>query len=398
MYERLRLVLSCLSTGLLLSGCGATENNDGKQARPTPIDPDAVALEHPELVRVIGSASGRESPAFGNLTEVIISPNGELIALDGTAKVALVLNGTGSVQDTIGREGQGPGEFLFPADGEIIGDTILQIVDPPLSRVTWFRLDGSVVRTAMMPAQGQFGQPTAMQVAADGAILNLGFDRYQQSLEDGIGRQRRGVVRGENTIQRWAEGLEHWTDVTAVPGLEVYVDQDAQRIQDIRYARAPLWAPSLNGGFWVADNSEYVIRQFSAAGTAGPVIAVSTDPVAVSAAERKSYYSADDVPATAGDRLARVRRDRQNLPLKDIKPPLFALIFIDDALWVGLAGRGEMREWHVFDPAGKMVSRYSLPESFTPRATLGNRLYGISVDGLGVNRIAEYSLPTGLPV
>ncbi len=378
---------------ILASGCSSDEQSPPQAAAEVLIDRNEIRAQEPRLAYLIGSLDGVGEPAFGNITDIAVTPDEEIVVLDGTAQVAYLVDEMGKEWGTIGRAGQGPGEFRFPFDAQIVDGDQVEIVDPALSRVTWFDLDGTVIRTANMPAQGQFGQPADMAIASDGSVFNLGFDQYQQSLEVAMTGRRRGAVRGINIIQRWSEGAEQWINLAEIPGLEVYVDQDAQRIQDLEYARAPLWAPHSNGGFWVADNHSPVIHRFSADGHKISTTRLPVQAVALSAEERRAYYAAEDLSDRSAERQRRARSDRKYLPLPETKPLLKDLVTGIGTLWIGLESPGaKMREWIVLDHQGQLYRRYLLPTTFSPHTVQGDSLYGVSLGPLGVNRVAVFQL------
>src|SRR5680860_819974 len=208
MRDYLAKNVAVLIATILASGCSSDGQPNPEAPAEVLIDRNEIPAQELRLAYVFGSVDGVGEPAFGTITDVAVTPDEQIVVLDGTAQVAHVIAEMGKEWMTIGRAGQGPGEFRFPVDAHIVDGDQVEIVDPALSRVTWFQLDGTVVRSANMPAQGQFGQPVEMAIAPNGA------------------------VRGINTIQRWSEGAEQWINLAEIPGLEVYVDQDAQRIQD----------------------------------------------------------------------------------------------------------------------------------------------------------------------
>ncbi len=83
----------------------------------------------------------------------------------------------GQLVAKVGRDGEGPGEFRGVGSVGWIGDT-LWVDDPMLNRLTFFRSDGSLVRTVGLPARGHMpgsfedaGELSVRALRSDGTIM-----------------------------------------------------------------------------------------------------------------------------------------------------------------------------------------------------------------------------------
>ncbi|WP_420463683.1 6-bladed beta-propeller [Candidatus Palauibacter sp.] len=78
--------------------------------------------------------------------DVVIGHDGRLFVSQPQARAVYVLDETGRVTDTIGRQGEGPGEFMGLAALGLLGDTLFAS-DPDLGRVSFFSPDGDFIRS-----------------------------------------------------------------------------------------------------------------------------------------------------------------------------------------------------------------------------------------------------------
>ncbi len=94
-----------------LTGChgGAGPSESRRESAP-----DTLVLDHPSLI--IGRDGGDPESLFGDITSVVVGPNGLVYVADRIGSTVTVFDGDGSLVRTVGSEGDGPGEFRFPND------------------------------------------------------------------------------------------------------------------------------------------------------------------------------------------------------------------------------------------------------------------------------------------
>ncbi|MFC1529246.1 6-bladed beta-propeller [Gemmatimonadota bacterium] len=97
-----------------------------------------------------------------------------------------VFDSSGNYVRSIGRAGEGPGEFTYPKLQYLTGDT-LSIFDPPQQRTTLYRTDGTLLGVMRTPSN--VGYLDSMYGSSDGAI---------------IGINSTGNIEGSS----WQEGIE----------------------------------------------------------------------------------------------------------------------------------------------------------------------------------------------
>ena len=88
----------------------------------------------------IGELDGPEEYLFGSVRSIAVDDNHNVYVLDGQARHVRVYDSDGTYLKTLGREGEGPGEFKVPM-GVAISDGRLLVRDPANGRVQLFALE-----------------------------------------------------------------------------------------------------------------------------------------------------------------------------------------------------------------------------------------------------------------
>ena len=129
----------------------------------------------------IGSVDGEDPYTFSSIPAVALSPDGSLAVTERHPLEIRVFDSKGRHRVTIGREGEGPGEFGGPPKIRFLGTDTLLAWDPRQFRLTWFALDGRVIRElslAMQVTQSGSGQNRVTSwwdLLPDGSVLAPDF-------------------------------------------------------------------------------------------------------------------------------------------------------------------------------------------------------------------------------
>jgi len=127
--------------------------------------PPDVALESPAFRH--GWSDG--DVPFQTLRSAHLRSDSSIVAMDSGANRIYVFRPDGTLADSLGGPGRGPGEFLDVFGTVLLpGDTLL-VFDQRTNRVTTFAPDGDLARTAPFSADLTFAEPAG--VSAAGAVL-----------------------------------------------------------------------------------------------------------------------------------------------------------------------------------------------------------------------------------
>lgn len=105
---------------------------------------------------------------FGNIVGVVADDEGNFYVGDQQAREVKVYDSTGTYLRTIGRPGEGPGEFgVGMAQMTIVGDTLM-VFDQATQRVNRFDLQGEPLEAVSTPFAGS--APVLLQFTSDGRV------------------------------------------------------------------------------------------------------------------------------------------------------------------------------------------------------------------------------------
>ena len=137
---------------------GTIEEADGVTIVKNPQEPmysaDVFKLEE-ELS--IGEAEGAEEYMFVGIRSVVVDKQERIYVSDFDGNVAhiKVFDKAGNYVMTIGRKGEGPGEFLYPTFIKITPENELMVYDRFTRKLIFFSLEGDYLRTSIFKEVNQ---------------------------------------------------------------------------------------------------------------------------------------------------------------------------------------------------------------------------------------------------
>lgn len=208
----------------------------------------------PPALRIGGVAGPADLLLVGVVGAVRLPEGGLAIADAGNFRV-LFVDGAGKWVATVGREGDGPGEFRLPQWMGWCRDGSLGVVDASPARITFLSPKGTLVGTAPLPAGLEFDLPLRC-LGGEEIVLLLNQIRRQIRPGEFIG-QPTALAR-----TRTPSGL----DTIALRGTQdYYTAKSIGAFSDIPLGRATLAAagPDL---LYLATNDEGEVWVFDMAG------------------------------------------------------------------------------------------------------------------------------------
>ncbi len=168
-----------VATLTLLAGCGGGDPSARAADRP----PEVGSLV--EEVR-IGSADGVDD-TLSQVGIVLPLPGGGVWFIEGSERLIRVVDAEGRLTDRVGRQGQGPGEFMIPARlgwWEGSRDTVW-VTDPGTRRISLFATDGTFGRTlAMNPVELNPNQTVSQIMGIGTGEVGLGLAAYRSGVSE----------------------------------------------------------------------------------------------------------------------------------------------------------------------------------------------------------------------
>lgn len=341
---------------------------------------------------VIGSDDDPPDQALGQIWRMVVRRDGSFFTFDGADHLVRRYDPRGRLLGSVGRKGQGPGEYGYPTL-LLHGDSLLLIADPDNGRMSIYTTEGKYLRQFRFP-RPPFREDRAFGVDAAGRIycaVSVGV-----SAQEGTGVPTQYLrLRLDGSI----------IDSVARPR------SDTQRPFVLMTSDGPRWSfpdqwissPSPGGGIVAARSRQ-------------PAAVISSDD-GVMRIERP--YTAVSLRGAERDEWEAFVRffDRRNGPRQDPIPdtkPFLRDVFTDSdgRLWLHLyvaatkrripprpasqpAPLLTMREPNTFDvvsPRGEYLGRVVLPFDTILMAVQGQRIWTLHEPGGEAQRIIVYRL------
>lgn len=314
---------------------------------------------------------GDETQPGGDLfrvATVVRRADGGVVVADGAQRL-LYFDAAGAHLSTVGREGEGPGEFRAIGWIASAAEDSLVVYDPRNGRVSVFTPSGEHARTVTLGEPGA-PPPTLVGRFPDGSFLAT--RRIPADPPPGGS----GIVRADVALSRIASDGARVDSLGLVPADEAFVVQGI--VMRPAYLRQTHFALG-EQGVWVTPSGGFEIRLHEADGRLARIA-------------RKVHPT-----------LAFTEEDRTETPLPPSVEiefpetlPAISDILLDDSgnLWVeAFAREGEgARAWSVFDPEGHLLTTVALPPRFAPMHIGEDFVLGVWRDDLDVEHVRLHAL------
>lgn len=359
------VVASCL-LALLIVGCdGAEETTD---LGAWTLNTEGMTLQ--EDLRV----SETETYYFGSIRAVDVTSKGRIVIADRAASHVKILRPDGSLVDTLGREGEGPGEFRLLTDVQVArGDSVYATAN----------LRG---RLAVFSPAPSHALARSVEIGRRGTVWVL----------------ERGLLAPHSS--RPTDDTPAYHQILRLDGRAGRPDTLFRvRQQDFRYV-------SLEGGaargwpipfsprseFAISPNQRRLyhgwterlrIEAYSLDGSSEEIVSVPTPAIPVRESERDSVLRRID---------NRELRGKVSEGIPDTKPAFMDLVVAEDgALWVQRPLKKPSAptvRWWRLDPETKTIHETRLPRDVEVHVVREGRLYGTTTTGDGAPLLVRYTI------
>lgn len=357
----------------------------------------------------VGAAMGADPLEFQRIVFAGRLRDGRVVVVDAGAREIRWFDAAGRHRSTVGRRGEGPGEYRDIRSAHLTADDSLLVYDRRNQRITWFSPRETRVREQRVVG---FQNP-------DTRLLSVWTGNRVVLSE---ARSNLTVGRSDFTYTRdsvaFATVSSDATDTVAVfPGSEAttWVQYVGGRPQGTMQMELPFGFQVLTGAtrrdlvVAVGDRGEIEIRDES-----GKLVRIARrGPLAatiVSNTARREYV--DQMTATAKTRgapdvslVTNGARDRLALLPKDHTVPPFDRLLVDreDRIWVRdylpiWQTADRVQAWTVYSPSGRVLARVDTPAGVEVTSVDGGYLTGVKRDESDVEYVVVYRYaPVGRP-
>jgi hypothetical protein len=352
---------------------GQVETRDGVEYVSNPSagidEPTALTLE--ELWR-IGGYSDAEGEFFGVVNQVLADHDGNIYILDRQLSEVKVFSPDGAYLRTIGREGEGPGEFREPLDMFFLPNGNLGVLQLAPGRIVMFSSEGEPAGDYPTPRSEGGGTPAFItgQVMGDYVVLVISENRRREGAID--------IDRSLILVD--SEGVERARLLTSTRPLR-FVDFLFDETVWVTFDNR--WKVSPGGTLYAVDGFlDYEIIQWDSKGNRECVITREYDHRNRTKDQRKEMYDTFDA-------LLQNQLPEYKIEVSDYDPDISNIFPREDgSLWV-LTSRGvrdcpdgALGVFDVLDAAGRFVRQVTLfgeGDAITDGFYfLGDRLYVVT--------------------
>ncbi len=396
----------------LLAGCGegsepssqdyqVTDGWTGEVVVHTAEDlADAPRLELVEQLR-IGSLDGPAATQFFRVMDAAVV-GGEIWVLDGGHGEVRVFDlGSGDPIRTVGRRGEGPGEFpSAPSDLDLHGDTV---VVTSMMRLNFFGPDGSELGTAPGMTVGEAGLVRAPRSA--------GPHWYRTHTPDGMTRNRPTGVLYRDSVYVYSTAPGETTlshQIFSYPSEPRYLfDGPDLDLASPMFSASPVFAGGLDGRIYYSPGDEYRVDILDA-GTGEPIRRiVNTMPLAPVTTEMVEGQIAEDreilANADPSPELNAAWSERQRvhaLPVPEHRTvvgllqvaPTGAFMLHRSDLDPNPLESGDPIVWDLYDPEGQIIGQIETPPRSRVRHFTGSEIIAVEADELDVQQVVMYGV------
>jgi len=330
-------------------------------------------------------------------------PGGKVLVVDLGPKSLLMVDFKTGTETTIGRNGQGPGEYQFP--GELIpylGDSTL-LVDRVSRRLLTVSADGKLGKTVPFP-EGIQGLAQPKGADRQGRIYLQG-----SPFRLGDGQEPPTTMPDSAPVVRWDRATNRLDTLTRVkiPSTKIQrTGTSNARIMMVRpqpYAPQDEWATGPDGRVGVARVGDYHVEWLGDRPARGTP--VDYRPIKVGAGDRASFMDAmkntrNRITVTNGGpggsrELKPPEPSADEFDWPEYKPPFrsrSAVVSADGQLWVEryTEARDSVPVFDVFDGTGNLASRVYLPRGRQLVGLGQGTVYAVRTDSDGLQWLERY--------
>ncbi len=341
---------------------------------------------------VISEESLPEGKFFNRILSPATDKNGCVYVCDIDANNIKKFNAKGEYMKTIGKEGQGPGDFNSPLDIEVVQDRII-VWESMNMRISILSLDGDFIKSIPYNFT-QLGWPYEIKALSDEKMIFETQVSY-----------RRGPSRPwECYLRLFSSDMEHIKDLYKKEyWIRKNITAPRRMSIPIPFSARVCWDVTPKGNIVIGFSESYEIDIYDPLKGKISSITHKYEPVEVTKIDREQYFAGMTVTTMSGG----TRETKQGAPDYIVKntefpkyKPAFDNIKCDSEgnIWVHtfLKDRKEgSRSFDVFDEEGNFINRVRIEgDQYYPRAAKirDRSFFLIETDEDGYQKIVKYRI------
>lgn len=337
----------------------------------------------------IGSIDGPQETQLHRVRAVNLLPDGRIAVANGGTSEIRLYDAAGLWIRSIGRAGDGPGEFRVITGLQVVPPDTLIVFENGEARVTVFVADGGLVSSRRITAPGEAVQGPEHRLR-DGRWLNLNPSTEVQ-----------GYQKRRNSFVAWSDSASPIDTILSYDGQEylIYIRHQGGRYIGRGAVGFPFVGQDIaafrNDRLALSNGLAYDIAVVEMGGRAMRIRRrMERQPLP---AEVVTRFIDDYVSRYPQQRQSEVRGHFERLPVPDRTPTHSALQFDPAAnLWVENYRLPwdtlRTRKWSVFEPAGGWLGDVEFPKGLRVFEIGDNLVLGVERNSDGVEFVRIYRI------
>ena len=267
--------------------CGVASSAIAQDAAPVIEYPNPTVTRRlaDNALRVdIGGAGGVE---FHRIVAIVPQRNGGFIVANGSTSELRFFNSAGGVRSTVGRKGQGPGEYnIIREVAKLPGDSIA-VYDQGARRVSILDPAGKFVRSFQLQAPWE-GGGSVTRMTTTGDAVTVGYSEVRQ-----MAPRPEAVYFGQRLFEYSTTGELRSTSGLVLPSNEHFIQVTAKELGGVAYWNLAFGRVMTIRGdansLYVGDGTEWTIEERNTAGAVVRAHRVRRTPASLTSAEKETW-------------------------------------------------------------------------------------------------------------
>ncbi len=392
----LLLTVGFVLVGGLLASCGPDAETDPGEPADSGVTYDIV-----EELRIDGYE--HNLVPIDTTIRVAVAENGMIAIAQLQTSNVLFFSETGESLGSIGRDGEGPGEFRQAWRLGWIADT-LYVYDFSLRRFTLIDPDLQYVRYIYVPNGARPGPEMAGRLPdfgivyggalyADGSVYGqfAGTQNAVANADYDPQKTTYGRVKEDGTIVSYFQFSSGATEIIEVPGggriLGNILPSPVRPI--LRLSADGIRMAHINVAMEGPDAGTFEIKMEDVLSDVLYVRRYPFDVVPITEAVRDSILdiAVENYPPEMGQAL------RRGATFPPMLPPVVGMVGgRDNTLWIRMHDTAEGRPYRILDPSGELVGTLTLPLNSRIAVADLHQIWVIEIDELDVESVVRYRL------
>jgi len=341
----------------------------------------------PEPLVAIGALEGEDAYQLSQVSGAGRLSDGRILVANRGTQELRYFDRTGGHRRSVGREGEGPGEFKGLGTVVVLPGDSVAAYDWNLRRVSYFGPDGAFVRSVNLDFPAGFPMPVGR--FADGAWLaGRGFTFAP-------GNDGTDIIRDTVPYLVFEPSGALRDSIGRFPATEFYVRTSGRSAMatSLPFGRSTESAVA-GDRFYAGHNERYEITRYTAAGRPELIVRLAHPPVPLSGGDL-AVYKAERLEDTESNFRQETARNLEEMPYPSTLPAFADLVVdADGNLWVLEYARpgSDERRWTVFSPEGRALGSVVTPPGLRVLEIGRDYVLGVWRDDLDVEYMRLHRL------